>query len=756
MAPPSSNPTRPVEPGRWHSLWFIPLVWAGLVFARYFSSIGHPFPFVLSVFDASSFPPVPVSQALKVWEESLFILFTSFLIPLVTCALGRRVRHWLSLEMRDPWLRAATDFGLGIVFLNLFWMGTGFNRIWYKPMWFSAAILFCLLLIFDFIQSSRRNPWKNRPSLFPADLNYLAIFLVGIFYWIFSILQNLAPETFYDSMVYHLAVPHYWLFQHGLADFPTNFFSNYPFGGELYFLNGLVFQGTETAKMLHVISFGFCALAAGGWAREISGDKAGWLVLSLTLTLPLFAVNTWTTQIEGLLALSLVLFLYALNQFARMDGRGALWALLAGLFAGLALSSKYTGFLVTGSALVVLAFQRILVFRKSQWKYWPVILSAALLLLGPWIVKNLLYTGNPFFPYFMSYFPGRHLSLMGYERLLQEQHSRVTTDWWSWLLLPWTLTMANPDSYNFCGPVPLALAPFIFLFRLRHPVLRFLALLTPLVFISGMAVTHILRFIGADFVLIYILAGAALAGLEKPVWGRAVSWIGAFSALLCFAYLAAMSHYYYSCSGIWWGRQTRAEYLSNPAKLTPYYPVAQWISANLPPDARLLVVGDARGLYYDRPFFTNTVFDEQVLAQLAKKESDPEGIGHRLREMGVNYLVMNALEGIRVSSDYHHYDLTSEEWKRLDDFIQRGTILVYGKNLQCVYHVMPSLWERPQRDIPDLALYFSQPASKYVLDRQKHNAAEAQQDMDEAAKLYPFSLFWKEQQAEFEKSLNDS
>src|SRR6266513_1336233 len=116
---------------------------------------------------------------------------------------------------------------------------------------------FCSILFsMDFFRAVKEKGRGFLQNLLPKGASYRFLFIFGFFYWFFSILQNLAPETFYDSMVYHLAVPSFWLLHHGLVDFSTNFFSNYPYGAETYFLNGFVWQGSETAKMLHVVSFG--------------------------------------------------------------------------------------------------------------------------------------------------------------------------------------------------------------------------------------------------------------------------------------------------------------------------------------------------------------------------------------------------------------------------------------------------------------------------------------------------------------------
>lgn len=735
----------------------IVIFWAGFVLFKYFFYPTHPLgsvlPFFGEIFNTSSFPLASSDQFWETQVVSLKILFFTLMVSIVTWSLGWRIRLWLNIALADSWIRFAIDFGLGICALNFFWIGTGFERIWFKPVWVVVGTGLFLLSLWDFWTVLRMSSGKGFKVLFPKEFSYFFLLLIGLFYLGFSFLQNLAPETFYDSMVYHLAVPQYWLLNHGLRDFPTNFFSNYPFGGEAFFLNGLVFQGTEAAKMLHAVSFGVCALLAGGWAREITGEKAGWLTLGLALTLPLFAVNTWTSEVEGILSLAVVLFLYSFYRFAQEPGK-ARWGYLAGLFLGLALSIKYTAVLPAGIGFLVLVLQKSQAFRKEKWGGWGAIVLGVLLLLGPWLLKNLAYTGNPFFPYLMEHFAGRHLPLGGYEKLLEEQHARVTTTWTDWLLLPWTLSMANPDSYNFCGPLALALAPFLFLFRLRHPALRFLALVVPLFLVAGFGFTHILRFVLPDFVLLYILLGGILAGGDKPLWGRVAAWGGGVTAILCFAFLAAISHYYYNAAGIWSGRQTREAYLSGPGKITPYYGLAQWTSTHLPSDARLLVVGDARGLYYDRPFLTNTVFDDQALAKFAKEEKDTEGIRRRLREMGVDALVVNGDEGIRVSAGYHHYDLTEEEWKRLDDFIQRGTEKMNYGIFKDVYRLLPSLNKNsPSDETFDVMLFFSEPASRFVLDSQRQKWLEAEKDLNEALELYPFSKTWIKQKQDFNKAI---
>jgi hypothetical protein len=729
-------------------------LWACAVLVYYFWSIGPAFHYVPADFNAELFPPLEISKASMIWGESGRILAVTFLISITTLVWGRRIRLFFSLQLSHSWLRRGTDFGLGIIFLDLFWLGTGLTRVWFNSFLWSAAALLGLEAVWSFVRLLKEKMKGPRGSLLPKEPGPWVLVFFGIFYWLFSIAHGLVPEGFYDSMVYHLAVPHFWLLNHGICDFPTNFFSNYPFGGEVFYLNGFFCQGTESAKMLHILGFGFCALFAGGWAWESGGEKAGWLTLGMVLTLPLLTINIWTTQVEGLLALALILFLYFFFHCFHSEKPPLGEMAVAGFFMALAFSIKYTAALVVASALLAMWMVHPVFRRQIHWRSCRIFLLGTVLLLAPWMLKNLSFTGNPFFPYFMALFEGRHLTPGGYETLLTEQQGRIVHGW-QWLILPWKAVMANPDGFSFSGPLALAFLPFLFLFRFRHPALRFLSPVIALFFFSGFLITHILRFLGTGFILIYILLGTVLGGGNRPGWGKGLAWAGAVTALFCFGYLSAISARYSGCAGVWSGRQTRAEYLMNQSKITPYFSMARWIADHTPPDARLLIVGDARGLYYDRPFLSNTVFDEQELAVLARNERDAQGISRRLKEMGVDYLAVNGPEGIRVSSDYHDYDLTPEEWQRLDNFIQRNTEIVYQQNYRVVYRLLPAPKASGATEIFDLVLFFSKPASEFIKNAQGRQWQQAGENLNETLKLYPFSRFWKAQKDQFDKAMED-
>jgi hypothetical protein len=269
-----------------------------------------------------------------------------------------------------------------------------------------------------------------------------------------------------------------------------------------------------------------------------------------------------------------------------------------------------------------------------------------------------------------------------------------------------------------------------------------------------LAFTHILKFSLPVFPLFYVLA-ACLVGFQPDVkWLKGLSWAGVLAALLSLVPLLAIAQFYYPCLGVITGAQTRDENLVSQGKITPYLPMARWISqVRIAPQAVLLIAGDARGLYYGQPFLTNTVFDEQFLSQACRNGRDAEGLKLVLKEAGVACLAVNGPEGIRVSSQYHHYDLTSAQWQVLDDFIQRGTDLVYSHNLLAVYKIRDDWKKKPSPETPDLFTLFSKPTSDFMRQLQKQNWDEALADLKETAELYSFSSYWQDQLKELKQKL---
>jgi hypothetical protein len=228
----------------------------------------------------------------------------------------------------------------------------------------------------------------------------------------------------------------------------------------------------------------------------------------------------------------------------------------------------------------------------------------------------------------------------------------------------------------------------------------------------------------------------------KKLWvGTLLAW-----AVLSFGYYLKLGWQLGDSGRLWLGKETKEEYLDR-SLLNSYEPLARWTQENLPENARLLIVGDSRGAYYQKPFFAQSVFDEPVLAGAARRAKDAKGILKALRELGVTHIVVNTPEGLRTSKEYHLYELSPEEWKRLNNFIRTGLKPVYWKAFQGVYEVKEQLSEPAQAAPVNPFSFFAPQAYDFIHDFQAKNFIQAQGELDDLLKLFPGDSYWLNQKA---------
>ena len=676
------------------------LIWTVLVFTHYFSiQKALDLSFLASIF--SDLGQVDTHKFLANWASFFKNLLYASLIGFILWRVGRKLFHWLGLEIENIPLRFSMEMAFGILFFNNLWLGLGLNGLWFDWLFLILALAFLGFSLWDLPQTYmkfQKFPWFERPSWFEFGLGSLGVLFLGL-----SLAQGAAPEVYYDSLVYHLSTLSFWKFHHGIANFYTNLYSYYPFGAELYFLNGFFLQGSETEKLLNVFSATLCALAAAGWVMEEAGTAYGLLAWAMVLAFPWLSASVWTTRNDILLAFFLVLFFYALARWTK-EKQNWKWAMAAGLLGGGALTIKYTAILGVVPGLLAAGLVHRENLRLKYWTKWGLIKGLAFLSLVPWLLKNFIYTDNPFYPYLSHWIGGQSLSLEKMNSLMNDHKSTLSGGFSFW---KWIGQVLKEDLDKTIAPLLFSFFPFLFLSRQRRPVTKYLMLLCGLWLALGFLVSHQLRLMIPAFITCFILMALVLSDLQKREWTRAWAWVVIVFSLFSFLSLSRLTVDFYQSDQIWLGKETSSEYLSKEPQTATYYNLTQEALV-LPSWDQLLIAGDARGLYYPRPFYANSVFDDQVLELLARDEKDGEGIWRGLRKMGIDDLVVPGEEGIRLYRQYPYYHLQPGEWSKLDDFIQRRTDLLYLNGLNGIYRLRPTPAER-KSPIPNLLTFF-QPA----------------------------------------------
>jgi hypothetical protein len=733
----SLNPSQFVKSkfGSW--LFALFFLWIAIVLIEFFIHC----PEVWWSLPLSPLKTADLSKFLKVLGEFLSTVLISVWFLALMGWTGHQILRVFGRVKAHQTMTFCLEMGLGIFFWILFWFGLGLTRLWFGPLWLGVMILMSLWAVPDLFQVIRNLGQMEKPR-FP--LWFVALILI---YGLAALVHGLLPDVFYDSLNYFLGLPQFWIYQHGITDNAQQLLSGYFYGGSMFFMGGWMLADTEGAVLLSAAVWGLCGVLAYGWAEELSDKKTAVVAAAAVLTFPLLYLNGWAVRVDGLFAFVSLLFLYGLTK-ALTDNSAARrrWLFLAALFAGLAVFIKPTAVVLIAAAFSVLIVRREKKM-SGEWGFTFLVFSFwALLLVGPSFLKNWAFAGNPFFPYAYSWMGGRSLPLNGYHRLLWENQQSLPMDHglWSWINLFWRLSMPGEGNNQIIGPLVLAFLPGLFLFKLKETQ-KFLVWVTVVSFVLGFALSHMLRFSMPSFLSAFILFSVVFLAKETPAviqWSWKISvWV--FAVFFLGAY-AVISTQYYPGWDRWTGQERREAYL-NQTISNSYEPLVLWVDKNLSTDARLLIVGDARGLYYPRFFYANSVFDEPFLVKAARQEKDSAGILKQLHQWGITHVVINGLEGLRLSADYRQYEMTPAEWAKLNDLVNRGLKPLYWKNFQVVYEVKDKLNEEKQPYVLNLFSFLPPTAYDFSQAVQTGDKAKAHAALLEQIKFFPQEQYWRAQ-----------
>ncbi|MCP5096931.1 MAG: hypothetical protein GY943_15385 [Chloroflexi bacterium] len=312
--------------------------------------------------------------------------------------------------------RVLFGFGLGFGVVGLVVLLVGVMG------WLNTAVLTTIAIILSVIGLPKlvrlRVGWK-RPS------RPIAIYLIIVL--LLAITLAVLPPTSWDGLFYHLKGPKLYLEAgriYGGVDIPH---FNFPSLFQMWFLLAMGIRGDVAAQLIHILFlFGLGGMVYA-FAREQFGLQDGWtavLFLFATPMVPMLA--TWSYNDLGLAFFSAG-SVYAFLKWQQNDGKKNLgrrltrinadkniqsassalvrvqdfnhhWLVVSGVFAGLAMSMKYTSVVGPGMLGLLLLWQLRHDWRQAM-KLGAVFGGTAVLTLAPWLIKNWAFTGNPVYPF---------------------------------------------------------------------------------------------------------------------------------------------------------------------------------------------------------------------------------------------------------------------------------------------------------------------------------------------------------------------
>jgi hypothetical protein len=448
---------------------------------------------------------------------------------------------------------------------------------------------------------------------------------------IVTLLGSMLPATDFDVLEYHLEGPKEY-FQAGRIQFLThNVYTNMPFDVEMLHLLGMEVMadwwwGGLSGQLLVALFGPAAAVLIYATAARVS-LRAGWLAALIYLSTPWIYRLGVIAYVEGPLCFYHAALVWGWSSRPSASNKEVTrgWLLL-GLLAGAAMGCKYTalvsavvpfGLLTTADGWRLRSIRPLLAFGLG----WG-------LVMGPWLVKNVIDTGDPVYPLGYRFFHGR-----GWDEAMQTKwqtaHGPRPYTWKE--LASSIVDVAGRSDWQ--SPLYAALAPLALLRRGSRPLSMALWTYAIYLFLTWWLFTHRLD----RFWLPILPILAVLAGLGA-VWVRHRGWTAMLSGILAVALVANLAYDSSALAGLneWTGdldflRRDLPERLNRPLAS---------LDARLSPDARVLLVGQAAVFHVRRSILYNTVFNAETIEELATGK-DSAALYRALRARQITHIYVD-------------------------------------------------------------------------------------------------------------------
>jgi hypothetical protein len=232
---------------------------------------------------------------------------------------------------------------------------------------------------------------------------FWAIYLA--FGWIY-LSQALSPETSADGLGYHVGLIARYAAEHRLLRIPTTFYASFPAAVEMLFLFAFSIGKNSAAAMVEFLFLALTPFGILSWTRRAGHPVAGVLGALFFYLAPVVGRDGTIAYVDVAAAGIAFALFHALQVWDKERNPRIL--LVAGLIAGFGAATKYTQFAGLLYGLGFIAFRTL-----PQWKKLlravAIFGAAALVMVGPWLIKNAIFVGNPVSPFLNRVFPNPYV-----------------------------------------------------------------------------------------------------------------------------------------------------------------------------------------------------------------------------------------------------------------------------------------------------------------------------------------------------------
>lgn len=427
-------------------------------------------------------------------------------------ALGRKLFKGALLNSLE---RMAVQAALGAVIVGLAWLLFGVLHLYLRWLAWAVFAAGAILLRREVAGWCRDLAdigayWKGAGRLEKAAAVGMGLLVV------FQLCYAAAPPLKWDALTYHLQLPRQYIDARGLVFVAQNPYWGHPQLAEMLFTFAFTLSRAQTAAvtgwgfgMLFFIgTLGFTRRLAQRFSPGTRSIDAGWVAAAALLagvTTRYLAGWAYTDLFAALFGLAAVV---TFMQWTEENTNA--WLRWSFLFAAAAATVKWTNGVLLLGLIACLPF----LWKKMRFSPWVIIqgLLIALAVALPLLLKNLVVTGDPLYPYLL---PTADFSR---ERVALANGGFADVALWERIFLPFAVTFMGVDTaagFNFDpGPLLLLLGlPGLICCWKEGKVRLLLVMILPAAFAVGILSIWFGHLVQPRLFLAVLPVFAALAGL---------------------------------------------------------------------------------------------------------------------------------------------------------------------------------------------------------------------------------------------------
>jgi len=528
----------------------------------------------------------------------------------------------------------------------------------------------------------------------------IAIFLILLSEFIL----NLTPPTARDALIHHLAIPKLWLKNGGFYEMPWADFSYFPMNIDLLYMIPLYLQKDFLANFIHM-GFGIAtALLIYRYLNKRTGPISGLLGVLIFISTPIvFRLSTQAYVDLGLTFFSAA-SIFSFIRYRDGGFKEFKWLLFSSLSMGIALGTKY-------NALVIWFFLTLWIVlitvrdtknqRKALWNGAIYFLISGIL-FSPWLIKNIMLTGNPLYPLFKEsvsqmFSQNAHTNFFSMREVLYEENL------WETLTIPVRMFFQGQDNSpryfdGVLNPVLILLAPFSIADKsFMRDKLFFISFasffILTVFFLEGQAfgMDQIVRYALPVIPFLSILAVMGMVAVWNRIRAFPVSLRNILTALFFSMVVLFMSINYFYIKNYYqninpgsylWGKETRDEFI---ARHNSSYESIKYINTHTPENATIrLIFLAGRGYYLERTYSEGSVYGIGDMQRLVQAQ-DKRTFRNVLQSLDCTHLLIRTDLLEKYLKDNYAADIRQTFFRRLDEAME----VLYQKNSYMVLRIIP-------------------------------------------------------------------